>query len=255
TFGLAALLLCQVQGVVLETKHRRKGRLECPPGPDPCTCNCAEKPHALSNLMTQMLPGGPPPPPKWPQLPEAPPAFPPPPPAAPRAPPLPPPPPPGALADLPEMPDVNPEDLPTLGPVPQPPLLPCNLEEAKSAPWLLRIPCNLTEAPELVSMDHIPEGSAFPFQVMQGPPTLSKPPPVYPVAPAPAPAGAPLLGGMTNMASNLPGTNMMKPGIAGASLPTNPLGNTMNGMLSAAQLDKSVPKKYRKAPYSLPGEE
>eukprot|EP00438_Fugacium_kawagutii_P010791 Skav220903 [mRNA] locus=scaffold3880:247598:257332:+ [translate_table: standard] len=72
-----ALLVSQVQAVLVETQQRRKGRLECPPGPEPCTCNCAaaanaERRAALSNLM-QALPGGPPPPATYPQLPAQPP--------------------------------------------------------------------------------------------------------------------------------------------------------------------------------------
>eukprot|EP00434_Breviolum_minutum_P008352 symbB.v1.2.007371.t1/scaffold449.1/size202926/1 len=77
TIAVVALVIDQVQAVVVETKQRRKGRLECPPGPDPCTCNCAAnvQPHALSSLMTQALPGGPPPPPTIPQLPAQPPPY------------------------------------------------------------------------------------------------------------------------------------------------------------------------------------
>lgn len=189
-------------------KHTYKGRLECPPGPATCTCNCkkSKAPQGASLLMQPPLPGGPAPPPIWPVAPPEPPPPPPPPPPAPKAPPPPPPPPPASLVALPDMPDVNPEDLPTLGPPPQttplpppfripvaPKLLPCNLTAAMENPNLLLLPCNLTAAPPGMLMAtpmpgatagtplHVPEHRPWPFPAMPDhmlPNTLTTPAPM-----------------------------------------------------------------------------
>eukprot|EP00439_Symbiodinium_sp_Y106_P018677 s7263_g2.t1 len=70
SFLAVALLIAEATKI----RKSRKGRLECPPGPEPCTCNCASSlPHALSSIFAQTLPGGPPPPPTYPMLPAQPP--------------------------------------------------------------------------------------------------------------------------------------------------------------------------------------
>ncbi|CAL1156212.1 unnamed protein product [Cladocopium goreaui] len=127
-----------------------------------------------------------------------------------------------SLLSLRRWPDVTPEDLPTLGPAPTraPPLYPCNLEQAKIAPWLLRLPCNLTAAPEslmtppaVVSPEKIPEDRSFPFPMQPQMPSM------------------PGAGNLAKLGNNLPGANMMNAGLPTApTVPSMPRVPTMPGV-------------------------